>query len=437
MVIKIHFILALLCLVFVSSHSRASEIEENRSLSVDEVIVYALKSNPEIHSFSKNITLADEDIDLARSDYRPNISATGAVTHLNTNNNLTDKWQSDTEKSLSLALNQPLFRGGQTVANISEQENLKKSVENDFSAVVQDKIVEVVSVYMATYTANRAKRVNADNVELLSQQLEATSARFEAGELTKTDVAQAEARLAQAEAEMASAESVFEAALSSFREVTGITDDIDMVYPAFDKDKVPSTLDSALSMGVRLNPDMNAAMARIEAMGYDVDEQRGAFYPQVSLGAEVNTVRDPVLSQLENQETANVSLTASLPLYQSGVLRNQLRQSKIKKSQAKDDLEAVRRSVTNDIVAAWEEYKAVAVQIQARNAQLEASELAYEGVNLEEQVGARSVLDVLDANQDVRDAELSLIETQEDLVNAYYQLLRAIGLLDDSLWDKS
>ena len=399
-------------------------------------IAITLQSNPEIKSLSRNIDLAEEDIDLSRSGYRPNVSANGEINHIQSDNDISNKWSSDTTKTVGVALEQPLYRGGQTVAEINQSKTLKDATENRFAGQIQSKVLDIVAVYIETYRANQAIAVNNDNIELLSEQLKATDARFEAGELTKTDVVQAEARLEQANAEKAVSVATYEVALSSFREETGITDEVLLFYPDLDIAKIPLDLSSAISIALQNNPAMIESAALITAQGFNVDAQEGAFYPQVSLNAGAQLQRNPAFGIFREQETANIGVSASLPIYQSGVLRNQLRQSKIRKSQAIDDLEATRLSVTDDVISAWQEHKAIQAQILARQAQIKASELAYEGVSLEEQVGARSVLDVLDANQDVRDAELSLIDAKRDLVNAYYRLLASIGTLDESLWDK-
>ena len=431
------FILFALPVLFYNSISCAQDVLSIKTMTIGQAINYALVNNPELQSQAKNVDLANENIDLALSGYRPTVNLTGGVVHYQTDNDIVNNWSGSTEKVIRMDLAQPLFRGGQTVSNVEQQEILKTASENIFSRQTQDKIVEIVDVYMATYRAFEAMGVNADNVKLLQEQLNATEARFEAGELTKTDVSQAKARVAQAIAEETEAKAVYNIALSGFREVTGIQDDIDLVYPEIDWTDVPENLDSALAIGLRKNPDIIAAVAQIEAQDAKINEDKGAFYPQLSLDAGVNLERDPAFSQLDEQKSANVGLTATLPIYQAGILRNSLRQSHIIKAQRQNDLEAAQRAVNNNIISAWENYKATALQIEAREAQLEASKLAYEGVNLEEQVGARSILDVLDANQDIRDAELSLIESRSNRVSAYYSLLSAMGILNQSLWDNS
>ena len=423
--------------LFALAQEQDKDQAELQSVSVKEAITYAITTNPDLQSFARNIDLADEDIDLAKSNYRPNVNVVGDIVHIQSDNDLAEDWQSETGKSITLNLEQSLYRGGQTEAAVNEQQTLKKATESQLDTLIQNTVIDVVEAYMATYRALQAMRVNEENVSLLEEQRKATQARFEAGELTRTDTSQAGARLAEAKADLAQNKALYEVALASLQEVTGLTEIPALIYPNVDENLLPLTIDEALKLGLINNPEVSAAEAQIIAQKYNIEGQEGAFLPQVSAGAGLGYERNPTFSQFESQETATVSLSATIPLYQQGVLRNQLRQSKIRKNQAEDDLAAVKRSVTSAIISAWEEYRAVSSQISARQAQLDSSKIAYEGVRLEEEVGARSILDVLDANQDIREAELSLIDAERDRVNAYYRLLEAIGLLDERLWDNS
>lgn len=408
-----------------------------KTITVNEAIRYAIDTNPDLKSFSRNIDIAEENIDLARAGYRPSVNLTGDITHVRADTDLTDEWGSDTEKSVGLNLAQPLYRGGQTVADVKTRESLKNVAEEQMGTRVQNMVIDVVDAYMATYRTLQAMQVNNDNVAMLEEQLKATVARFKAGELTRTDTSQAEARLAEAQAELAQSRAYYKVALAGLEEVTGLTQVDDLRYPEVEEAVLPMNLDDALRLGIANHPEIQAAIENIQARAHNVEQQKGAFLPQLSANAGVSYERDPSFSQYDRMETASVSLNATIPLYQAGVLRNSLRQSKIMQLQARDDFEAAKRSVTNSIIAAWEEYNTIATQMAARQAQLEASHIAYEGVRLEEEAGARSILDVLDANQDVRDTELALIDVRCDKVNAYYRLLAAIGLLSESFWDNS
>lgn len=410
---------------------------ELQILTLEEAINKALLSNPDLRSFSRNIQLADENIKLAESNYRPNISVTGDISHTRSDNNFLTNRDGVTSKSLALNFQQPLYRGGQTVAEVNEQNVLKDVTEEQLETLAQNLVIDVTQSYMSAYRAMLALNVNKNNVNVLSEELKATQARFEAGELTRTDTSQAQARLAEANAFFTDSEAIYSTAIADLMELTGITTIENLTYPQVEEAILPLTLNEALNVGIENNPTVRAAKKQILAQSFDIEQQEGAFLPQLSAAASAGYDNNPSFGQTDTQQSASVSLNATLPIYQAGILRSQLRQAKIRKDQASDDLESAKRAVTNNIISAWEEYKTVSARILARESQLEASNIAFEGVSLEEEVGARSILDVLDANQDVRDAELALIDAQRDRINAYYRLLGAIGLLRESFWDNS
>lgn len=402
-----------------------------KPLSLGAAIEQTLKTNPELRSLSKNVDFAEEEIDLAKSDYRPDVAANAGITHLQSDNDLRNSWESNTSKTIGLSVSQPIYRGGRTAANINEQTALKGFAENNFDNDIQNKVLDVVTVYMNVIQAREALDVNLNNKNLLQERLNATNAGFEAGELTRTDMSQAESRFAQAEAEYVAAKANLDIALSDFRQVTGIMDPVELAYPDLDQGVLPVTLDDALYKAESDNPFLKAFRERVKAANYNVDEQQGAFLPEVSLGGAVDVTDQPISGAglYDREETATLSLTASLPLYQKGIIRNRLRQAHIAKAQREADLEDVRRQVVDAVISAWETYQSSASRIKARRAQVEAARIALDGIDLERQVGTRSVLDVLDANQDLKDAELSLIDARSNAVSAHYNLLAAIGQL--------
>ncbi len=230
---------------------------------------------------------------------------------------------------------------------------------------------------------------------------------------------------------MAQAEANYQIALSNLKKVT--TKDIELTvihYPNINQSILPQSLDEALAMSQTRNPNIQAALFQIESEKDNIQQQKGRFYPQVDMNANLSASRDPAFSILDRQETASFGVSATLPIYQSGIIRNVVRQAKILKSKADDNLEVVRYNVNDRIISEWENYQSILIQISAREAQLDASSLAYKGIQLEEEVGARSILDVLDVNQDVLNARLSLIDAKTNKVKSYYRLLNAIGLIE-------
>lgn len=401
------------------------------------VIDKTLQTNPDVMSAAKTVDLAREDIDLARSNYRPNVSANAGINHVQSDTDLQSEWEGNTAKTIGLAVVQPLYRGGRTTAEVSEKESLATASTFYFSGDIQNIIISTVEAYMRVFRAREALEVNANNQTLLTERYKATKAGFEVGELTKTDVSQAEARMAAAKADYIAAEAALDVAVSNYTKVTGMTDVGNLSYPVLDQTVIPSTLDMALDMADRHNPVLRGAAETLKAQEYNIEEQEGAFLPEVNLGASLDAERDPAGGLYDRRDSASLSVNATLPLYQSGVIRNRLRQAKITKSKAEFDLESTRRQIMDNVIAAWQDYKSTATQITAREAQVKAAHIAYEGVTIEQQAGARSILDVLDINQDVKDAELSLIEAQSNAVIAYYRLLAATGQLGGSFWDNS
>lgn len=406
-------------------------------MTVNQAIAYAIADNPDLKAFAWNVNLAQENVEIAAAGQRPKVNVTGDVAHIRTDNNLTDDWSGGTSQSLGLNVEQPLYTGGATQAEIRQQRVLEAATRGQFSEQVQRTVVDVVEAYMATFQTLRGMQVNAENVTLLDKQLRATRARFEAGELTRTDTSQAEARLEEAKAALAESRAGYQVAMSGLREIIGDVAIEDLQYPDIDESVLPLTVQQAVAYGIKHNPAIKVAERTIKARDYNVESQRGEFLPQLSANAGLGYDRNPAFSRFERQETATVSLNASMPIYQGGILRSNLRQAKIRRAQAQEEFRAIERAVRNEVVSAWEEYQAVRAQITARQAQLEAARVAYEGVQLEEEVGARSVLDVLDANQELRDAELALIDTKREKVNAYYNLLASLGVLSQTFWDKS
>lgn len=404
-------------------------------LTLPQVIEEAIKTNPDVAASARDVELAIEGVDLARSNYRPNVVANAGISHIRSNNDVQDSWSSATPKTAGLSLVQPLYRGGRTMANIDEQESVVKATSHQFLDAVQQKILETVNAYMNVYRARQAVDVNADNRARLKERLNATRAGVEVGELTRTDLSQAEARLAEAEADFIAAKASLDIALSGFRQVTGIMAPGPLEYPIVDGALVPATLGDALRVAETENPSLRAAYEQLRAQDYNIEEQKGSFLPEVNLAAGVDTVRDPANGNYDREDTASVSVNATLPLYQSGVLRNQLRQAKIARARTQAALESARRAVTDEVVSAWENYNAANTQVIARKSQVTAARIARDGVAMEQTVGARSILDVLDANVDVKNAELALIEAQSNAIVNYYALLVAIGKFDAYSWD--
>ncbi|HRC27243.1 MAG TPA: TolC family protein, partial [Alphaproteobacteria bacterium] len=262
------------------------------------------------------------------------------------------------------------------------------------------------------------------NQEVIARQLKATKARFDVGDVTRTDMAQAQARLAQAQAGLVAARGALRASRATFLQITGQTpESIKKPDVALD---LPESLDAAQAMAETASPAIQAARYDYRASDDDKDAVRGELLPQVAAFGSVTRAWEA----LEGDGTASaVGVRASMPLYEGGAVRARLRAAGHTADRRNMDLVAVRRLAQEEILTAWENLQTARAEIAARRAQVEASTLAREGVHQEADVGARTVLDALDADQEALDAQVALVVAERDEIVAQFALAAALGLL--------
>jgi TolC family type I secretion outer membrane protein len=264
---------------------------------------------------------------------------------------------------------------------------------------------------------------------VLTRQLEASRDRFEVGEITRTDVAQSEARLAGAKAVRVSAEGDLAASRASFEQVIGRAPG--SLEPAPPLPGLPASLGDAITMAESQNPNIDAAQQAEAAAGHDVRTAFGGMLPTVSL---VGTLQRTDESSLENVSARSDSLIAQLtvPLYQAGSVSSKVRQAKELRNQRRIEIEVARRSVVEETRQAWESLLASRSRISAREEEVRANEIAMEGVKQEAAVGSRTTLDVLDAEQELLDSKVALVVADRDEYVTGFRLLAAIGGLSAS-----
>jgi len=273
-------------------------------------------------------------------------------------------------------------------------------------------------------TAVLELRIN--NVGVIEQQLQATRDRFEVGELTRTDVAQAESRLARAVADRTTAEANLETSRAAYRKAIG-RDPVDLQQPGLPSN-LPTSENEALAAASDNNPNVVFADFNERAARSDIELRRGELLPVVTLDATIDRDKDIVGSDVEGTEAA---LTARLtvPLYQSGAVYSRIREAKQTASQRLAELALRKREAEQDASDAWEDFRASQARITSFESEVRAQEVAFDGVQQEAQVGSRTVLDVLDAEQELLDSRVNLVSAQRDLIVSGYSLLASIGKL--------
>jgi TolC family type I secretion outer membrane protein len=329
-------------------------------------------------------------------------------------------------KSGSVTLTQPVYSGGRTVAGTSSAENQVMAERARLISTEQNILLAVATAYMEVLRDQVVLKLNIKNEDVLAHQLGATRDQFEVGEVTLTDVSQAEARLARAKADRILAEGVLESSRAAYLNVVGVRPEI-LANPEPLKG-LPATSEDAHAIALEENPDVVAAHYEELASRDNVREVTGELLPSIDIVGEVSRSRD---SSQRKSFTDRVQIMAELtvPLYQAGSVTSRVREAKQTASQRRMEIHKEQRNAVESTTRAWESLKTARAQIGSIEAAIKANTIALEGVREEAKVGARTVLDILDAEQEYLDSRVALVRAQRDEFVAGYELMSAIGRL--------
>jgi TolC family type I secretion outer membrane protein len=404
--------------------------------TLDDAFVNAYATNPQLEAQRARLRATDELVPQALSGYRPSLFATGEAGRRRVDQNQIPDRSADfggdaAERNLSptrlaAEIEQPVFRGGQTLAGTRQAENTVRAERARLDSIEQQVLRDTAEAYMQVFSDLAEVALNVRSEQRFGRQLEAARDRFEVGEVTRTDVFQAEAALAQATAERIQAEGRLDASRAIYRSVVGRSPE-NLQKPDLPKD-LPATLDQAVGVAVDGNPDVNARLYDEQSALDNVDRVRGQLLPSVSLVGRVERDEEQFRSR-SRTNTYSVLARMTVPLYQGGTEYSQLRearQSAIEQRRLFDDTQRVAVRSTTE---AWTALLTAQAAIVAFGKQVEANRVALEGVQREAEVGARTVLDILDAEQALLDSEVNLVRAQRNEIIAAYELRGAMGTL--------
>jgi outer membrane protein len=266
-------------------------------------------------------------------------------------------------------------------------------------------------------------QIRRQNLEFLNEQLNAAQARFDVGEGTRTDVSQAQASLAAAEAGLVAARAQVSSSEAVYVQIVGAAPPASMTPAPASGGLLPPSLDTAVTSGLAEHPLVKSAQFQMNAADFSVKQAEGALLPGVNLSGSVG-------QDLQSGDTqATIGATLSVPIYQGGLTSAQVRQSKELLGQARINVDVARNQLRQAIVTSWTQLEASRAAIAANRAQLNASDLALSGVIEERDVGQRTTLDVLNAQQDVLTARETLAQAERDAIVASYSVLSTTGRL--------
>ena len=395
--------------------------------TLSEALAKAYVTNPTLQSARATLRATDEGMAQALSGYRPSVSAAGTASSKQ-QETVADPGNeiSTTPRTLTLSVSQSLYAGGQTQAAVSSAGNTISAQRARLKGAEQTILLNAATAYSDVLRDQAVLELNINNEQVLGRHLEATRDRFNVGEITRTDVHLAEARLAGAVANRIQSEGTLEASRATYTNVVG------EAPTALEKPvltlPLPSSLDEAVTMADSDNPAIVAANYDEKAARDDIDSTQGQLLPSIDLSGSANRSLDTASSNYwSNSLEAKVTLT--VPLYQSGAVYSKVRQARQQASASRLDADQARRDVASQVRQAWQNLAVTRARIDSIDTQVRAAQTALEGVQREASVGSRTVLDVLDSEQELLDARVNLVKSQRDETVAALTLLSNVGRL--------
>lgn len=394
-----------------------------RATTLEDVLIKVYLESPRLQAARASLRAKDEEVAKARSGWRPSLRASSSATV----DQASGSEGSATLQTLSqsLSLDQPLYSGGATVAGVRRAEDAVRAGRARLAATEQQVLLDTTRIYSAVVRDGALLEIARQNEARLKELLAAARDRYRFGEVTRTDVAQAETRYSGGIGDTAAAEGQLALSTAEFTRVTGLpADDLSPPGPALE---LPATEQAALAL-VEQHPAVKAALHDLEAAQAGVDLALAGLRPRLTLNGQIGYASQPSVT-VNWQSNLAVGATLTVPLYQGGSEYAAVRQAKQLLVQQRYDLDDTRRAATRDIKAAWQSLRTATTRIHSLQIQARAAMIALEGVRQEALIGARTVLDVLDAEQEVAGAHAELARAEDRQVVAGYTLRAAIGTL--------
>ncbi len=393
-----------------------------------EALVAAYRTNPTLTGQRETLRASDAGVAIARAAGRPQISATVGLNRDLTRSGVLDVGGKGPSVSGGLDLSYPLFNGGSVRNSVRAAETRVEAGRATLRAVEGDVFTLAVAAYMDVIRDRSIVELNQNNVRVLDTNLEATSDRFEIGDLTRTDVAQSEARLQLGRSQLASAQGRLLSSEATYRQVIGRAPDA--LAPPPPLPPLPTTAEEAVRIALANNPDLLASTRFATAAGYDVRVARASRLPTLSgvvSGTYVNDLGGGNGGFPTAGTQTSAGLNARIPLFQGGLPAARTRQAQALEGQLLEQVIGTERAVVATTRSAFATHDAAQKAIQSNAVAVQANELALEGARAEQSVGTRTVLDVLNAEQELLNAQVALVTAKRDAYVAGFQLLNAMG----------
>lgn len=395
-----------------------------------DALASAYATNPALQAERAGLRAVDEAVPQALAGWRPSLTASGSWGTVETDTDTAVVGGSGVNNTDpmtgTLTLTQNVFTGGRTLYGARQAESSVLAGRETLRNVEQSILLSTVTAYMDVVRDTAVVELRTKNVEVLQRQLEASQDRFRVGEITRTDVAQSEARLSLSQSNLILAEAALTASRAAYERVVGHAPGSLEAAPPLPA--LPQSEAQAMELAISGNPALEASRHADRAAQHAIDVAKGGLLPTVSFNAQVQHAEEPSTT-VSRTTTTSLLGQVSIPLYQSGAQYSAVREAKQRASQARLQMSDSRRQVEEGVRNGWEQLRATRAAIRSNREQVRANEIALDGVRQEAQVGSRTTLDVLDAEQELLDSQVALVSAERDEYVAGYSLLSAIGQL--------
>ncbi|MEM5501390.1 TolC family outer membrane protein [Ahrensia kielensis] len=393
----------------------------------------AYENNPSLNAARAGLRAVDENVPLAKSGHRPRVQATSSLLY-----NFSEGARGYSTASFGVEINQSIFDGFETRNKIKGAEAGVRAERANLLNTEQNTLFDASQAYMDVLQNRQIASLRAQNIDSLNEQLRSERSRFEVGEGTRTDVAQAQASLAAARAQLIAAQAQVKSSEAIYMQIVG-TEPGALKTPAPLSKLLPRSLAQAEQIAFSSHPAIEVRNALVDSGLFSVKAAEGAFLPQVGVSASVsrnlssssNSGRVPsALDSSSESTTGRVGLSVTVPIYQGGQASATVRKSKEELGQARLEVDVARNQVRAAVVSAYTQLEASRASVSANQEGVSAARLALNGVVEERSVGQRTTLDVLNARTVVLNAQIALVQAQRNQVVSSYALASAIGRLN-------
>lgn len=403
--------------------------------TLDAALARAYQSNPALNAERAALRGVDENVPQALSGYRPRITASAdigaSIIDGRTPSIAGEAGIGTTDRlrprGVGLQVDQMIFDGGRTRSAVGVAEAQVRGARAQLDNTVQNVLLDAVTCYMDVLRDTAILQLNRSNVDVLTEQVAQAQGRFDAGEVTQTDIAQSEARRSAARSQAILAEANLKSSIARFRQVIGM--EPLRLTPARTIEKLlPKSLTSAVSGALVSHPAVIAALHGVDAAEIGVKVSQSDLSPALSVRGVVQQRYD--LQAFGDRElSASIVGSLTVPIYEGGQVYARTRQAKEAAGQRRIEVDTQRDTVRAAVVSSWGGHEAANAQIVAAQSQVRAAETALAGVREEAKVGQRTTLDVLNAQQELLAARSSLVTAQRDRIVSSYAILSSIGRL--------